>query len=57
LDPDFAAPHFTLGDVYQASGRKADAVKEYETFLSLAGKNDTRREEADQMMAILKGSE
>jgi tetratricopeptide (TPR) repeat protein len=57
LDPDFAAPHFTLADVYQASGRKPQAIKEYETFLSLAAKNDTRREEADQMMAILKGSE
>jgi tetratricopeptide (TPR) repeat protein len=57
LDPDFAAPHFTLADVYQATGRRPLAVKEYETFLSLAAKNDTRREEADQMMAILKGSE
>jgi tetratricopeptide (TPR) repeat protein len=57
LDPDFAAPHFTLADVYQATGRRPQAVKEYETFLSLAAKNDTRREEADQMMAILKGSE
>ncbi len=57
LDPDFAAPHFTLADVYQASGRRPQAVKEYETFLSLAAKNDTRREEAEQMMAILKGSE
>jgi len=57
LDPEFAAPHFTLADVYQASGRKPEAAKEYETFLSLAAKNDTRREEADQMMAILKGSQ
>jgi tetratricopeptide (TPR) repeat protein len=57
LDPDFAAPHFTLADVYQATRRKPEAIKEYETFLSLAAKNDTRREEADQMAGILKGSE
>jgi tetratricopeptide (TPR) repeat protein len=56
LDPDFAAPHFTLANVYQATGRKPEAVKEYETFLSLAAMNDTRREEADQMAGILKGA-
>lgn len=57
LDPDFAAPHFTLASVYQATGRKSEAVKEYEAFLSLAAKNDTRREEADQMAGILKGAQ
>jgi len=27
LDPDFAAPHFILSEVYQASGRKPDALR------------------------------
>ena len=57
LDPDFAAPHFVLADVYQATKRKPEAIKEYEAFLALAAKNDTRRDEADQMAAILRGSE
>jgi tetratricopeptide (TPR) repeat protein len=57
LDPDFAAPHFVLADVYQATKRKPEAIKEYEAFLALAAKNDTRRDEADQMAAILRGSQ
>jgi tetratricopeptide (TPR) repeat protein len=57
LDSDFAAPHFVLGDVYQASKRRPEAIKEFEAFLALAAKNDTRRDEADQMAAILRGSE
>ena len=56
LDPDFAAPHFILSEVYQASGRKPDALKEVQAFLSLAAKSDPRRDEAEQMAAILGGS-
>jgi len=56
LDPDFAAPHFILSEVYQASGRKPDALKEIQAFLSLAAKSDPRRDEAEQMAAILGGS-
>ena len=55
LDPDFAAPHFVLSEVYQAGGRRPDALKEMQAFLSSAAKNDPRREEAEQMAAILGG--
>lgn len=57
LDPDFATPHFVLGDVLQGSGRRAEALKEFETFLALASANDPRREEASQLAAILRGSQ
>lgn len=57
LDPDFAAPHFVLADVLQGSGRRAEALKEFETFLALAAATDPRREEASQLAAILKGSQ
>lgn len=56
LDSDFAAPHLVLGEVYQASKRRPDALKEYETFLALAAANDPRREEAAEMAALLSAS-
>ena len=55
LDPEFAVSHFALAEVYMASGRKPDALKEIQSFLALAAANDTRREEASQMAAILGG--
>jgi tetratricopeptide (TPR) repeat protein len=55
LDPEFAIPHFALAEVYVASGRKPEALKEVQAFLALAAANDTRREEAAQMAAILGG--
>lgn len=57
LDPDFAAPHFVLGDVYQASKRKPEALKEFQAFIALSAMNDPRREEAVQMAAILGGAQ
>ena len=56
LDPDFAAPHFVLADVLQATGRRADAIKEFQAFLTLAATNDPRREEASQMVGVLEGA-
>jgi tetratricopeptide (TPR) repeat protein len=55
LDPEFAVSHFALAEVYMASGRKPDALKEIQAFLALSAANDTRREEATQMAAILGG--
>ena len=55
LDPDFAASHFVLAEVYEAGRRKAEALKEIEAFLALSAANDTRREEAAQMAALLGG--
>lgn len=57
LDPDFAAPHFILSEVYQATRRKPDALTEIKAFLSLSAKTDPRREEAEQIEAILGGSQ
>jgi tetratricopeptide (TPR) repeat protein len=57
LAPDFATPHFVLGDVLQAGARRAEALKEFETFLALAAAGDPRREEASQMVAVLRGAQ
>jgi tetratricopeptide (TPR) repeat protein len=56
LNPDFAAPHFTLGEVYQAGGRRPDAIKEFEAFLALSAANDVRRPEAADVLAVLKAA-
>lgn len=57
LDPDFAAPHFVLADVFQAQTRKAEALKEFQSFLSLASLRDPRREEATELAGILSASQ
>jgi len=57
LDPDFAAPHFVLADVYQAETRKADALREFKSFLALASQRDPRREEATELAGILSASQ
>lgn len=57
LDSDFAAPHFVLAEVYQASKRRPEALKEFETFLALCAENDPRREEASEMAALLSASQ
>jgi tetratricopeptide (TPR) repeat protein len=57
LDPDFAAPHFVLADVFQAQTRKAEALKEFKSFLSLASQRDPRRDEATELAAILSASQ
>jgi Tfp pilus assembly protein PilF len=57
LDSDFAAPHYVLAEVYEASGRRPDALKEIRAFLSMSAKSDPRREEAEQIEAILVGSQ
>jgi Tfp pilus assembly protein PilF len=56
LDPDFAAPHFALGEVYEASKRFPEALKEVQAFLGLAAMNDRRREVATEMAASLAGA-
>jgi tetratricopeptide (TPR) repeat protein len=57
LDPDFAASHFVLAEVFEAQRRNAEALKEIQAFLALSGANDARREEANQMAALLGGSQ
>jgi tetratricopeptide (TPR) repeat protein len=55
LDPDFAVSHFLLAEVYMASGKKPDALKEAQAYLALSAANDPRREEATQMATLLGG--
>jgi tetratricopeptide (TPR) repeat protein len=57
LDPDFAVSHFLLAEVYVASARKPDALKEVQAYLSLSAANDPRREEATQLASLLGGSQ
>ena len=57
LDPDFAQPHFVLAEVLQGTGRRAEALKEFDTFLALASAVDPRREEATQLASVLRGSQ
>lgn len=56
IDPQFAAPHFVLGQVLEALGNRQGAIQEYESFLSLSSKNNPRRDEATQVLEILKSA-
>jgi tetratricopeptide (TPR) repeat protein len=53
LNAVYAGPHFELGRVLEAGGRKADAVAEYRTFLARAARNDVRRREVESHLAAL----
>jgi tetratricopeptide (TPR) repeat protein len=53
LNAVYAGPHFELGRVLEAGGRKADAVAEYRSFLARAARNDVRRREAESHLAAL----
>jgi tetratricopeptide (TPR) repeat protein len=46
LDPVYAAPHYTMGQILEASGFTDEALKEFTTFLSLAATTDARRDSA-----------
>jgi Tfp pilus assembly protein PilF len=54
LDPVYAAPHFALAQILEASQLAADAAKEYATFLSLAAMTDLRRNAATAKLTSLK---
>jgi tetratricopeptide (TPR) repeat protein len=56
IDPEFATPHFLLGLVAESLGNKPAALQHYQTFLSVAPANDTRRQEASQTVEILKAA-
>ena len=57
LDSDFAQPHFVLAEVLQGTGRRPEALKEFDTFLALASAVDPRRQEATEMAGLLRGSQ
>ncbi|MGH7651273.1 MAG: hypothetical protein ACREMS_05465 [Gemmatimonadaceae bacterium] len=56
LDPDYAAPHFVLGQVSEALDKLPAALQEYELFLALSSRNDPRRAEALQVVETLKAA-
>jgi tetratricopeptide (TPR) repeat protein len=47
LDPDYASPHYVLGQVTDAQLHAADALEEYRNFLALASRQDPRRADAE----------
>jgi len=53
LNPVFAAPHFSLGEVLEATMKVKEALAEYQSFLAHAPQTDPRREDAEQRAAIL----
>jgi tetratricopeptide (TPR) repeat protein len=55
LEPEYAAPYFTLAMALASQGRDAEAVAELRTFLARAPRNDLRRGEATQHLAQLSG--
>jgi tetratricopeptide (TPR) repeat protein len=57
LNSDYALPHFALGQVYETAAKRSAALNEYRLFLSLASKNDPRRQEASQHVEILKSTD
>lgn len=57
LNPVYAAPHFTLARAVAAQGRPEEARAALQTFLDLASRLDTRRAEADALLARLEGGQ
>lgn len=43
LDPVFALPYHTLGEVYEATNRPAEALAAYNGYVARAGANDAQR--------------
>ena len=56
LNPVYALPRFVLAIVLEHTGRKAEAIAEYQNFLARAQKDDTRRQTAEERLAALKSS-
>ena len=56
LNPVYAAPRFTLAEVLERTGRKADALAEYQNFIARATKSDGRLHPAEERAAALKSS-
>ncbi|MFL5612763.1 MAG: tetratricopeptide repeat protein [Gemmatimonadaceae bacterium] len=52
VDPSFAAPYYLLGEVLDALGKPSEGLTQYQTFLARASRQDLRRKEAEQRVAI-----
>lgn len=57
LDPYFAAPHFFLGVMNDASGITADALEHYRAYLSLAANDDSHLAQARTRVAALSAAQ
>lgn len=54
ISPDLAEPHFTLGVAYFFLNQKAEAIQQFETFLSLTTNVDSQaRQEAEHYLETL----
>ena len=53
LDPYYAAPHFYLGAMNDASGVTQDALEHYRAFLARAANDDARRAQAQARVTAL----
>jgi tetratricopeptide (TPR) repeat protein len=53
LDPYYAAPHYHLGRVYQAQGKKVEAIEHYRLYLAHAARGDVGRSSAISALAAL----
>jgi tetratricopeptide (TPR) repeat protein len=53
LDPYYAAPHFYLGAMYDASGVTEDALEHYRAFLARAANDDAHLAQARARVAAL----
>jgi tetratricopeptide (TPR) repeat protein len=53
LDPYYAAPHYQLGRVYQAAGKKVEAIEHYRLFLAHAAQGDADRHKVIEALTAL----
>ena len=56
IDPDYAVPHFVLGQVLEARGQTDNAFIEYQSFLARASRFDPRRDEASARVQALRSN-
>lgn len=52
VDPSFAAPYYLLGEVLDALGKPSEGLTQYQTFLARASRQDLRRKDAEERVAI-----
>jgi tetratricopeptide (TPR) repeat protein len=56
ITPELIEPHFSLGVAYMASNRRAEAIAELETFLSLDTNPESQaRQDAERYLEFLRG--
>ena len=53
LNPVYALPHFALAYVYEGQGKPADALREYQAFVALCSRQDSRMNDAVERIKAL----